>query len=428
MAEFKQLLLTQKTEIDELQRLMRNYEHDSPCRKNMKYLKDKVKTFGDLYRVINANNDELEKGRTADEPYFKDDIFNQLRKRVESIMLDIKQRINAPEPTPKVIPPAPAISETQNIGANSLPNTDDFNIVSPSQPTNVTFGQPINLADEEAPTTIDNTASGSDVTENNNDGADEDNIQLQNTSLNVSIDMMSSDILILQYEEMMDMLAAARDLNENSSHGSVCAVLDNLKLMWTEFRTSIYKSKTEGKELTFSYNLLLQRYMSTNGKLNDILMKPNKSIAKEASSNIQFSLPKIKLPEFSGKPSDWKGFIALFDRMVHNNTNMDNGLKIEFLKTRVKGEASKIISHLDPTPENYSTCYALIRKRYDNKRESLGIWIDNIFNFPKMNKENSDALKSMHDTVYESIMSIQNAGISTANWDALLCHVLTKKQ
>lgn len=78
---------------------------------------------------------------------------------------------------------------------------------------------------------------------------------------------------------------------------------------------------------------------------------------------------------------------------------MDDGLKIEFLKTRVKWDAAKIINHLDPIPENYFTCYALIRKRFDNKGEALGIWIENIINLPKMKKEDSDLLKSMHDTV-----------------------------
>lgn len=36
-------------------------------------------------------------------------------------------------------------------------------------------------------------------------------------------------------------------------------------------------------------------------------------------------------------------------------------------------------------------------------------------------------LKSMHDTVYESIMSMATIGVPTHNWDPLLCHILTKK-
>lgn len=33
----------------------------------------------------------------------------------------------------------------------------------------------------------------------------------------------------------------------------------------------------------------------------------------------------------------------------------------------------------------------------------------------------------MHDTVYESLMSIKSLGISISNWDSIICHILTKK-
>lgn len=100
---------------------------------------------------------------------------------------------------------------------------------------------------------------------------------------------------------------------------------------------------------------------------------------------------------------------------------------IEYLKTCVKGQAAKIINHIDPNPDNYLTCYELLRKRFDNKRELLGALIDGILQSPKLDKENADMLKSMHDTVYESIMSIKNIDVSTDNWDPLLCHILTRK-
>lgn len=62
--------------------------------------------------------------------------------------------------------------------------------------------------------------------------------------------------------------------------------------------------------------------------------------------------------------------------MVHNNNRMDKGTKMLNLKARIKGSASKIINHLDPTPENYDSCYELIRKRSENKCELLSGWIE----------------------------------------------------
>lgn len=58
----------------------------------------------------------------------------------------------------------------------------------------------------------------------------------------------------------------------------------------------------------------------------------------------------------------------------------------------------------------------------------MGALIDGILQLPKLKSENADMLKSMHDTVYESIMSVKNIEISsTDNWDPLLCHILTRK-
>lgn len=94
--------------------------------------------------------------------------------------------------------------------------------------------------------------------------------------------------------------------------------------------------------------------------------------------------------------------------MVHNNIKIDHGLKIEYLKTCVDGQAAKIINHIDPNPDNHLTCYELLRKRFDNNREQLCALIDNILQLQKIKTENADSLKTMHETVCESIMSIKN--------------------
>lgn len=73
-------------------------------------------------------------------------------------------------------------------------------------------------------------------------------------------------------------------------------------------------------------------------------------------------------------------------------------------------------------------CYQLLRRRFDNKRELVGNLIDNILQLPKVKFENSESLKTIHDTTYESLMAIKNTGISnTSLLDYFLCHILLKK-
>lgn len=108
-----------------------------------------------------------------------------------------------------------------------------------------------------------------------------------------------------------------------------------------------------------------------------------------------WNLLQKKLPEFSGEHADWNGFIALFDRMVHYNDTINKGLKIGHLKTWVKGSAARIINHIDPTPENYDTCYALLQKRYDECQLT--------------NVREPQSLKSMLTYIENRFMALQSA-------------------
>lgn len=136
------------------------------------------------------------------------------------------------------------------------------------------------------------------------------------------------------------------------------------------------------------------------------------------------NLPKLRLPDFDGKTTAWYTFIALYNKMVHDKTTIDNGIKMEYLKTCIKGNAAKLIAHIEPTAENYKVCYELLAKRYDNKREVLSKLIDNILQLPKIKGENSTQLRIMHATVHECTMTIKNMGIQVGGWDPLLVHIL----
>lgn len=410
----EELLQKQKTEVDELTRVLKNYSADGPSRKNGKYLKDKLSTFPELFRMIQENDQEIDKLRQPlheEQPYFKKAVFSKLELMYEKTMTDIHKRI-ADLANPLDMSASSSLTATSQTSDKGPSGAQVDGPLKPNLPTNkVDFNDGEHI-DERSKDDID---GGSDDLESFGEMTAGDN-----------------SILSLLYEELMDAIVAAANLDYQSSGGSVAAQLANMNSIWTEFRSAYLREKSDGREILFGYATVSHKYIKASGRLNDLALFINKRSEEpaqncERSSNIQFNLPKLQLPEFNGKLSDWKRFIALFDRMVHNNSKVDNGIKIEYLKTCVKGQAARIINHIDPNPDNYATCYELLRKRFDNKREILGALIDNILQLPKIRSENADMLKSMHDTVYESIMSIKNIGVSTDNWDALLCHFLTRK-
>lgn len=165
--------------------------------------------------------------------------------------------------------------------------------------------------------------------------------------------------LMMRYDELMDLIISSENLRNDASHGRIKMQIEILNASWTDLRQIVYRERLEGGNIGFNYNFVLEKYLQVTGRLNDFSKKVN---VVEPNSNAQFSLPKLNLPQFSGKASEWIRFISLFNRMVHQNKQIDNGLKIEYLKSVISGDAAKMINHIEPTPENYVICYELLCK------------------------------------------------------------------
>lgn len=100
---------------------------------------------------------------------------------------------------------------------------------------------------------------------------------------------------------------------------------------------------------------------------------------------------------------------------------------MQYLKTSLKSDAAKLVSHVEPTAENYHICYEILKNRYDNKRELLGKLFDTILDLGKHKHENSRDLRLLHDTTNEAVLAIKNLGLDISTWDPLINHVLLGK-
>lgn len=167
------------------------------------------------------------------------------------------------------------------------------------------------------------------------------------------------------------------------------------------------------------YQIIQQMYAEAMGAINDMVH------SVKANTNIE--LPKIKIPEFTGKSVEWRSFIELFDKIVHTNQNITDSIKMQYLKTCLKADAAKLVNHMAPTAENYDACYNVLRNRYDNKRELLGKLFDSILQLERHKFENSADLRTLHDTANESVLAIKNLGLDTTSWDPLINHILLSK-
>ena len=85
------------------------------------------------------------------------------------------------------------------------------------------------------------------------------------------------------------------------------------------------------------------------------------------SRNMQnINLPKLDLPSFSGNCLDWISFFNRFNGAVIDNGQLTNSLRLQYLKSAVKLEASKMLTSITVTDDNFDSAMEISHNRYDN--------------------------------------------------------------
>ncbi|XP_046803876.1 uncharacterized protein LOC124419278 [Lucilia cuprina] len=121
------------------------------------------------------------------------------------------------------------------------------------------------------------------------------------------------------------------------------------------------------------------------------------------------SLPKMKLPKFNGKYSEYKNFISLFESLVDHDMSLTEIEKFNHLISCLSDEALGTAKAYQITEQNYSKALASLKRVYDNPCLIFFDSTRQLFHLPEITKPSSSALRSMIDTVsavYDSLLSI----------------------
>ena len=138
-------------------------------------------------------------------------------------------------------------------------------------------------------------------------------------------------------------------------------------------------------------------------------------------------LPKMSLPKFSGKYSEYKNFISLFENLVDNDPMIPDIEKFNHLISCLSGEALGTVKAFQITEQNYPKALASLKKVYDN---NCLIFFDNIatlFELKEISKPSASALRSIIDTVsaiYDSLLSL---GDDKKITNAIMIHLVMSK-
>ena len=119
---------------------------------------------------------------------------------------------------------------------------------------------------------------------------------------------------------------------------------------------------------------------STYGKLHDLSnvnhsnsanVKPEVNREPKMASNCEIKLPNLECETFSGEGTsylNYHSFKTSFNNIIGHRDNLSASAKLTYLKSYLRGYASKLIAHLQVNNSNYETAIDLLDSEFFNKK------------------------------------------------------------
>jgi len=148
---------------------------------------------------------------------------------------------------------------------------------------------------------------------------------------------------------------------------------------------------------------------------------------RDANAACPMQLPRISLPKFSGKLTDWVTFKGIFESLIAGNESLSNVQKLHYLKSCVSDEAARLIESLQISDANYEAAWQLLLEEYDNSYAIVNAQIQAFADMPTMRSDNAVELKRVRDTTATSLAALGSMGRSVDSWDDLLVYLVSHK-
>ncbi|XP_063630296.1 uncharacterized protein LOC134801610 [Cydia splendana] len=233
---------------------------------------------------------------------------------------------------------------------------------------------------------------------------------------------------------------------ERITIGYVQGRMDTLDNYWKEFKIVhekiLLSISVEDRQLLpyFSEDMFDQfeeLFYTYKGELRTVLLKLSSETAKvdtskqtvsnTSTSNSEVRLPRISIPTFNGNYTEWQSFHDLFVALIHNNSSLENVQKLHYLKSSLTGDAEVLLRQFCITGENYTEAWAILKKRYNNKRYIANTVFKKFFGQRELSQESASAIKQLLDTTVECMNVLKNLGLPTDQWDAIVTFVVISK-
>lgn len=124
------------------------------------------------------------------------------------------------------------------------------------------------------------------------------------------------------------------------------------------------------------------------------------------SKTCSVRLPKIEIPSFNGDKLKWSEFWDAFEATIDKNTNISDIEKLNYLLSKITGEAKQSVSGIPLSNENYNVVVDLLKERYGDSQTVINTHYVELINL-KSAQNTSRGLRNLYDQIENHLRSLE---------------------
>ncbi|CAG9787132.1 unnamed protein product [Diatraea saccharalis] len=160
-------------------------------------------------------------------------------------------------------------------------------------------------------------------------------------------------------------------------------------------------------------------------------IKPSVKNVETANFNVlphhkSIRLPELDLMGFCGDPIKWPIFYESFKRAIHENPDLTDHDRVQYLINKLSGRALSVCSGIVPNGDNYRAIWQTLIDKYDDKRALAAAYLDQMFEFKSFNNATSKNLDIFLDKFCTAVSSLKSLKLDDLS-DFILLQLALKK-
>ena len=146
------------------------------------------------------------------------------------------------------------------------------------------------------------------------------------------------------------------------------------------------------------------------------------------TETVKVKLPKLELKPFDGNILNWQPFWDRFQSSIDSNSNISPVDKFAYLQSFLSPSASKCISGLTTTAENYNEAVELLKQRYGNTQVLINAHMQQFISLPVIKSVNDvQRLRKPYAKVESNLRNLKTLDVHPSTYGDLLVPLINEK-